>query len=108
MESQIFPLLTLADVDGLSYKGFITIKVDFLYFRISIYKNKNTISWSLFFQGQELQFEIQLENSKSLNNAKLHGSPELKRLLFGHEKALKQVTKKKTFLYIFERIFDLH
>jgi hypothetical protein len=34
-----------------------------------------------------------LENDKSLKNAKLHGSPELKRLLFGHEKALKQVKK---------------
>ncbi|CAG8582337.1 12858_t:CDS:2 [Funneliformis mosseae] len=59
MATQIFPLLMLADVDGLSYKGFITVK-------------------------------IQLENIKSLKNAKLHGSPELKRLLFGHEKALKQ------------------
>ncbi|CAG8715984.1 9858_t:CDS:10 [Rhizophagus irregularis] len=66
METQIFPLLALADVDGLSYRGFITIK------------------------GQELPFEIQLENVKTLKNAKLHGSPELKRLLFGHEKALKQ------------------
>ncbi|GES94645.1 E3 ubiquitin-protein ligase FANCL isoform X2 [Rhizophagus clarus] len=66
METHIFPLLALADADGLSYRGFITVK------------------------GQELPFEIQLENGKSLRNAKLNGSPELKRLLFGHEKALKQ------------------
>jgi hypothetical protein len=45
-----------------------------------------------------------LENVKTLKNAKLHGSPELKRLLFGHEKALKQV-KKEVFLRFIGKFF---
>ncbi|CAG8674903.1 10895_t:CDS:2, partial [Dentiscutata heterogama] len=41
--------------------------------------------------GQELAFQIKLENNTAgLKNAKLYGSPKLKRLIFGHEKALQQ------------------
>ncbi|CAG8549431.1 5867_t:CDS:10, partial [Racocetra persica] len=76
METKNFPLLVPSDVDELSYCGFITVK------------------------GQELAFQIKLENNSAcLKNAKLYGSPELKRLIFGHEKALQQellMTKEKT------------
>ncbi|CAG8437548.1 1714_t:CDS:2 [Acaulospora morrowiae] len=68
MDSRIFPLLSPIDLEGLSYRGFITVR------------------------GQELPFQIQLENpnSKTLKNAKLYGCPELKRLIHGHENALRQ------------------
>ncbi|CAG8539170.1 14212_t:CDS:2 [Gigaspora rosea] len=67
MDAKNFPLLVPSDVDEPSYCGFITVK------------------------GQELAFQIKLENnSTGLKNAKLYGSPKLKRLIFGHEKALQQ------------------
>ncbi|CAG8613991.1 7115_t:CDS:2 [Cetraspora pellucida] len=67
MEAKNFPLLIPSDMDELSYCGFITVK------------------------GQELAFQIKLENNSAcLKNAKLYGSPELKRLIFGHERALQQ------------------
>ncbi|CAG8546333.1 2886_t:CDS:2, partial [Scutellospora calospora] len=85
MDVKNFPLLVPSGVDGLSYCGFITVK------------------------GQELSFQINLENNSScLKNAKLYGSPELKRLIFGHEKALQQRLEQCTnFLEFFVDLKDL-